>query len=67
MCLDPMLRDVEAADDPDVGFVNHVVEEAFETHGTSGMPDEAGMQTNGHHFGLRCTFFVKDVEGIADE
>ena len=46
-----MLRDINAARDPDALVFHHVVQEAFQTDRARGVPDEAHVQSDRHHFG----------------
>ena len=50
----PMLGDIDAPADPDLGMLQRVVDEPRECRDASRPADEAAVQADGHH--LRCRF-----------
>ena len=61
----PVLGDVDAAGEPDIGVGLGVVEEAFQARDFAGAADQAAVQADGEHFGLACLAFgIEGVEAV---
>src|SRR5215510_4880501 len=64
---DPVTSDVDAAGEPHTLVAGDVVERALQAGGPRRMPDQAQVQAQRHHLGLRAALAVEDVEAVPDE
>src|SRR5215207_9708079 len=67
MSRDPVACDVEAAGDPNVLVLHHVVEQTLEAGRAGRMAAEPHVEPDRHHLRLLGALAVEHVEGIADK
>src|SRR5215510_578582 len=67
MSGDPVTSDVDAPGEPDALVAGDVVERALQAGGPRWVPDQAQVQAERHHLGLRAALAVENVEAVPDE
>src|SRR5262245_25577596 len=67
MVGDPVSGDVDAPGEPDALVAGDVVERTLQAGGSRWMADQAQVQPERHHLGLRSALAVEDVEAVPDE
>src|SRR5262245_19483582 len=67
MRRDPVTSDVDAPGEPDALVAGDVVERALQAGGPRRMADQAQVQAERHHPGLRAALAIQDLEAVLDE